>query len=62
MQNLCASNDASMALLLYLDRAMLPQGQYCPKKLCIIQCPTFSQEVRGGAHVCARGRCGPAIP
>ena len=31
MQNLCASNDASMALLLYLDRAMLPQGQYCPK-------------------------------
>ena len=31
MQNLCASNDASMALLLYLDRAMQSQGQCNPK-------------------------------
>ena len=31
MQNLCAFNDASMAALLYLDRAMQFQEQCYPK-------------------------------
>ena len=42
MQNLCASNDASMAVLLYLDRAMQSQGQ-CNSRSNVIPGAMLSQ-------------------
>ena len=42
MQNLCAFNDASMAVLLYLDRAMQSQGQ-CNSRSNVIPGAMLSQ-------------------